>query len=110
MALRGLQELFFDVTCTGTPTAIAKINAGSDVSVITPLSGGFLQIPVAMVGLGFRGRLTAKTGNSGDVTVATTFGTLILKAGETSGFLDGVDLTLFTVSGNANVLHVMGCK
>jgi hypothetical protein len=129
MALYGPTTLLFDVTCTATPTPIAARNAAADVTVPTVLSGGFIQIPYNQAGFGFRGTLTAAKGNSAPIVItvsapdATTtnttnqgvvaqnpsnLGSISLAAGESTGLLEGVDLSIIRVSGNNQILHVSG--
>lgn len=130
MAQLGPTNILFDIACQTTATRIAARNSASDVTKVTPLANGFLQIPYSQAGFGFNGSLTAAKDNSGNVTItviaadtdvtATTnedvvnhapgdFGTLVLRPGETTGPMHNLDLYTVKVSGNGNVLHVCGC-
>lgn len=134
MSTLGPTNVLFDIACQTAATAIAARNSAADVSVVTPLTHGFLQIPFAQGGFGFRGCLTAAKNNSGNITVTVAapdtpatdvsnpttsnsdvvnhrpgnLGTLALQPGESTGPIGPIDLYTVFVSGNGNVLHVMG--
>lgn len=110
MTVRGPVDLLTDITVQSAATPIAAANGMPGTLTFGVDSHGYVTTPSASGYCGFRGRLTAALGNTVAIVVKGQIGTINLKAGETTGFLDNVDLNLINIScGTANqVLHVSG--